>query len=196
MKKKLLICAIAFLGAFILSCSSVGGESSSAKLNIRVGGKDAVLNVKSGGVYYGNVISTAPGKPNVQTFCHYIVVANYEMDTTNLATMKKPLTSADQMRVMFSLTGEDGTNTDSPFKVGIYDAAGDKINEVRSLSVITQEDGKDKEEDFDTMSGSSKTAGTVKITSVTKDSVSGEIDVTEGDRSVKGTFTARLPQKK
>jgi hypothetical protein len=192
--KKLLLILLA--GVVMSACGGAGVGAGGSKLSVKIGGQDKTMDVKSGGVYYGNVISTSPGKPNIQTWCHYIVVANYDLDTASLATMKKPLTSPDQMRVMFSLAGEDGTNTDTPFKVGTYNAAGDKINEMRSLSVTTQVDGKDKDETFDTMSSVSKITGTVKITSVTADSVSGEIDVTEGDKSVKGNFTAKLPIKK
>ena len=188
--------AIAAVGTFIAACSTAGIASSAPKLNVKIGGQDKTMEISSGGVYYGNVISTAPGKPNIQTSCHDIVLANYQMDTKNMATMKKPMTAPDQMRVWFTLTGEEGTNTDSPFKVGTYDVKADKVNKVRTVVIATQADGKDKEVFFDTMSSVSKISGTVKITSVTADSVSGDIDLGEGDNWVKGSFTAKLPAKK
>ncbi len=43
------------------------------------------------------------------------------------------------------------------------------------------------------MSTSKKATGDVKITA---ESVSGEINVTDGDKSIKGMFTAKLPAAK
>src|SRR5687767_7717830 len=83
---------------------SGGGKSSSAdpsasKLDVKVAGKDSTLNVKTGAVYYGNVISTAPGKPDIQTFAHTIYLANYEMETTSPGWTRKVPSAPDQMRV-------------------------------------------------------------------------------------------------
>ena len=44
-----------------------------------------------------------------------------------------------------------------------------------------------------TIGGGKKAEGEVKITSVTADTVSGEVDLTEGDKSIKGNFTAKMP---
>lgn len=178
----------------VSACGAMGNGSS--KLDIKIAGKDSTLAIKSGGVYYGNVISTAPGKPSVQTFAHDIYLANYEMDTTSGLTMRKPLTAADQMRVELQLTGEEGTKTDSPFKVATYNAKYDKVNGVRSIIVVTFADGKETKTVFDTMGLSPKAAGDVKLTAVTADSISGEINLSDGDKSIKGNFTAKLPKAK
>jgi len=190
--KKLWLIILAIL--FVSACGAAGGGGS--KLDIKVGGKDSTLTIKSGGVYYGNVISTSPGKPNVQTFAHDIYLANYEMDTTSAATMRKPLTAADQIRVELQLTGEDGTKTDSPFKVGTYSAKADKINRVRSIIVATFADGKETRTTFDTMGLTPKADGDVKLTAVTADSISGEVNLSDGDKSIKGKFTTKLPKAK
>lgn len=192
MRKMILISIIAI---FLSACGGAGVGSSSSKINIKVGGKDSTMEVKSGGVYYGNVISTSPGKPSIQTFSHSIYLANYEMDTTNAATMKKALTAPEQIRLLIGLQGEEGTKTDSPFKVGTYTLKAERFNKVSVVMITTFADGKEKTDDFDTMSSMSKAEGEVKITAVTADSVSGEINVTEGDKTIKGTFTAKLPKK-
>lgn len=191
--KKLLL--ISLFSLFLMACGGAGVGSSSPKLNIKVGGKDSTMEVKSGGVYYGNVISTSPGKPPIQTFSHSIYLANYEMDTTNAATMKKALTAPEQVRILIGLQGEEGTKDDSPFKVGTYTLKAERFNKVSTVMISTFADGKEKSDNFDTMSSMSKADGEVKITSVTADSVSGEINVTEGDKTIKGTFTAKLPKK-
>ena len=180
---------------------SGGGTSSSAdpsasKLDVKIGGKDSTLNVKTGAVYYGNVISTAPGKPNIQTFAHTVYLANYEMETTSPGWTRKVPSAPDQMRVDIQLTGEEGTKTESPFKVATYSAESDKFNSVRFAQVITFGDGKQTQIRFDTLASDSKVVGDVKITSVTADSVSGEVNLTDGGNSIKGNFTAKLPKAK
>lgn len=189
--KRLLI--VIFASLLLTACGAAGLGTS--KLDVKVGGKDSTLNVKSGAVYYGNVISTAPGKPNIQTFAHTIYIANYELDTSSPGWTRKPLTTADQMRVDIQLTGEDATKDDSPFKVGTYSAKADKFNSVRFVRINAFADGKQTETDFNTSFSKEKISGEVKITSVTADTVSGEVNLTEGDKSIKGTFTAKLPKK-
>lgn len=190
MKKAIAFVMFAFL---LTACGGVGGGGS--KLTVKSGGKEVSADVKSGGVSYGNIISTAPGKPNIQTFSHSIYLANFEMDLTNAATMKKALSSPEQIRVQIGLQGEEGTKDDSPFKVGTYNLKSERFNRISTVVITTFADGKEKSDSFDTMSSMSKAEGEVKITSVTADSVSGEINVTEGDKSVKGTFTAKLPKR-
>lgn len=192
MKREMMLATLLMCVAFIGACGVVSGP----KLDIKIGGKDSTLSVKSGGVYYGNVISTAPGVPDVQTFAHDIYLANYELNTTSGLTMRKALTAADQLRVELQLTGEAGTNTDSPLKAGTYSAKADKFNSVRSVIIVSYAGGKEVKTSFDTMSSSKKVDGEVKITAVSADIVSGEVNLTEGDKSIKGTFTAKLPAKK
>lgn len=193
MKREIMLGSLLMFVAFSGACGVVSGP----KLDIKIGDKESILSVKSGGVYYGNVISTAPGVPDAQTFAHDIYLANYEMNTTTGATMRKPLTAADQLRVELQLTGEAGTNTDSPLKVGTYSAKADKFNSVRSVVIVTYAGGgKEVKTSFDTMSSSKKVDGEVKITAVSAATVSGEVNLTEGDKSIKGTFTTKLPAKK
>jgi hypothetical protein len=186
-----------FASLLLTACGGGASPGTGAqKLDIKVGGKDSTLNVKSGAVYYGNIISTAPGKPNIQTFAHTIYIANFELDTNGPAWTRKPLTAPDQMRVEIQLTGEEATNTDSPFKVATYSAKADKFNSVRYVAIRTFADGKETKTEMDSSFNKEKINGEVKITSVTADSISGEVNLTEGDKSIKGAFTARLPKAK
>ena len=198
--KKLLI--LIFASLWLTACGAAGTGTSTGpsapKLDVKVGGKDSTLNVKSGAVYYSAMAFTAPDKPTVKTSIHTIYLANFEMDTTTgPAWMNKPLTAPDQMRVDLSLTGEDGTNEKSPFKVGTYSAQTANVNGVRSASILTFADGKQTETRFESLMslGGKGANGEVKITSVSADTVSGEVNLSEGDKSIKGTFTAKLPKK-
>jgi len=195
---------IVCLSLFLTACGTAGtgtGVTTSAppKLDVKVGGKSSTLDVKSGVVDLSEVTATAPGKPNVKTFLHKIYLANFEMDTSGAAWMNKPLTAPEQMRVQIELTGEDGTDMKSPFKVGTHAAQADKTNGVRTVIIRTFADGKQTDTRFDSLmsiGGGKKAEGEVKITSVTADTVSGEVDLTEGDKSIKGNFTAKLPAGK
>lgn len=69
----------------------------------------------------------------------------------------------------------------------------DKINSVRSIIIVTFADGKETKTAFDTRGLTPKAGGDVKITA---DSIGGEVNLTEGDKSIKGTFTAKLPKAK
>lgn len=191
------------LSLFLTACGAAGNGTGVAttapKLDVKVGGKSSTLDVKSSVVDQSEVTATAPGKPNVKTFLHKIYLANFEMDTSGVAWMNKPLTAPEQMRVQIELTGEDGTDMKSPFKVGTYTAQADKTNGVRTVIIRTFADGKQTDTRFDSLmsiGGSKKAEGEVKITSVTADTVSGEVNLTEGDKSIKGNFTAKLPAAK
>ena len=188
MRKLLLIAA----GLLFLACGS-----GSAKMDIKVGGKDTSLTVKSSGS--DKSVKTFTDKENKVTTAtaFYAVMANYDMDTTNAASMKKPLTAPEQARVMLQLIGEEGTDQKAEFKPGTYkaDPAG-KFMKVDLLSVTTFADGKEVKTDFDMTFSGSKVTGEVRVKSVTADAISGEIDITEGDKSVKGTFTAKIPAPK
>lgn len=195
-KRNLTIVAIIAASFILTACGAGGALGGSPKITVKTGAATVTADVKSGGVYFGNMISTTPGKPPIQTFAHSVYIANYEMDTTSAATMQKPLSAPEQVRVQFTLHGEEGTKDDSPFKVGEYKLKAERFNKIGVLRIWTFADGKEKTDGFDAMSSASKAEGTIKITSVTADAIAGEIDVTEGDKSVKGTFTAKLPVKK
>ncbi|MEQ1646474.1 MAG: hypothetical protein ABL959_23675, partial [Pyrinomonadaceae bacterium] len=169
-----------------------GGSSS---LSIKAGGKDVPMSVKSSGSDK-SVFTYTPGvgQPPVTATSFSAMFGNYEMDTTNFATMKKKLGSADQARVSFSVYGEAGTGLSDEVKPGTYkvDKEG-RFMSVSTVVVTTFADGKDQEKYFDLRAPDAK--GEIQITSVTADSVSGSIDVTQGDSSVKGNFTAKVGKK-
>ena len=193
MKKTFLL--LGCICVFLAACGGAGGGS--AKMDIKAGGKDTSLVVKSSGSYKNvKTFTDISGKMTTAT-SFYAIMANYDMDTASVTTMKKPLTAPDQVRVQLQLTGEEGTNQDSEFKAGTYKTEpGGKFMKIDMLTVTTFADGKEVNTNFDAMSSVSKMTGQVVVKSVTADEISGDIDVTEGDKSVKGTFSAKIPAKK
>jgi hypothetical protein len=132
-----------------------------------------------------NQISTAP------TYRFY--AASYDLDATNFAqTMNKPLASDDQLRIMFGLVGEQGGNEKTPVKAGEYLAKADKFMKVEDVGIVTRKDGKDNTLWLER----SALTGTVKVTSVSGDTVSGDVDVVAGESAIKGPFTAKILLRK
>jgi hypothetical protein len=118
-----------------------------------------------------------------------VYVANYDLDAGNFAmTLDKPLTSDDQVRVMFSLIGEQGTNDKSPLKAGTYSAKADKYLRVETVGIVSRKGGADSKVWFDR----SAVTGEVKVTSASGDSISGDVDITAGENVIKGSFTAKV----
>jgi hypothetical protein len=128
-----------------------------------------------------NKITTAPS--------YRVYAASYDLDAANFAvTMNKPLASDDQIRVTFSLVGDQGGNEKTPVKAGDYSAKADKFMKVEDASIVTRKDGKDDTLWLDR----SALAGNVKVTSVSGDSVTGEADLTDGHAAITGPFTAKI----
>lgn len=193
MKRILVVFALSVIAG---ACGGgVGGGG--AKVDVKIGGKDVSVATKSSGSYTSVKTFTDIGGAMTKASAFHAFLASYDMDTTTGASMRKPVASADQARVEFSLIGEEGTDDKAPVKVGVYkvDPAGKFMN-VDSLSVHSFADGKATDTRFDVKFSASKATGQIEVTSVTADSVSGRIDVTDGDKSVKGAFTAKLPVKK
>ncbi len=107
-------------------------------------------------------------------------------------TIDKPLTSDDQVRVVLSLIGDEGTNDKSPLKAGTYSAKADKYMKVESVGIVSRKGGIDNKAWFDR----STLSGQVKVTSATADEISGDIDLIAGDNAIKGSFTAKVLKRK
>lgn len=178
-----------------LLVSACGGSSGGSSLSVKAGGKDVPMSVKSSGSDK-SVFTYTPGvgQPPQTATSFSAMFGNYEMVTTNFATMKKKLASPDQARVSFSVYGESGTGMNDDIKPGTFKVDKEvRFMSVSNVTITTFADGTDKETVFNLRSG--EATGSITITSVTADAVSGSIDVTQGDSSVKGNFTANRPKK-
>lgn len=132
-----------------------------------------------------NKVTTAPS--------YRVYGASYDLDPANFSqTMDKPLASDDQMRVTFSLVGDEGGNEKTPLKAGDYSAKADKFMKVETASIVTRKDGKDNTLWLDR----SALTGNVKVTSVSGDTISGDVDLTAGETAIKGPFTAKILLRK
>lgn len=190
MKRILMIFVIACVAC---ACGGAGGST----IAIKTGGKDVSLASKSSGTYKTVKTFTDINQNITKATAFDVYLANYEMDSTSPMTMRKALTSADQVRVSMQLIGAEGTDQNSEFKPGVYKADPTlKYMKLDSLGITTFADGKEVTTRFETMSSTAKISGQVEVKSVTADAISGTIDVTEGDKTIKGDFTAKIAAKK
>ena len=182
-------CLIAL--ALSLGCSKGAGSSSMHLKSPAVGDKE--MPVKSGYAFAvtktftdtAGKISTAPS--------YRIYAANYDLDGGNFAlTLNKPLTADDQVRVVFSLVGDQGGNDKTAVKPGTYSAKADKFMKVEDVAIVSRKAGTDNTGWFDR----STLTGDAKVTSVSGDTITGEVDLTSGASSIKGPFTAKILVRK
>jgi hypothetical protein len=122
-----------------------------------------------------------------------VYLANYDLDAKNFAmTLDKPLTADDQVRVVFSLIGEEGTNDKSPIKAATYSAKAEKYDKAESTGIVGRKGGADVKSWLDR----SMLTGDVKVTSASADEIAGDINLSSGDIAIKGSFTAKVLKRK
>ena len=183
--------AITIASLSFAACSKGSGGNSLHVKSPAVGEKD--LAVKSSYAFPVTKSFTDINQKITTAVTYNVYAANYDLDATNFGmTLEKPMASEDQMRVVFSLVGEEGTKDPAPLKAGTYSAKADKYMKVESVGTVTRKGSADVKNWFDR----SSLNGQVKVTSVTDDSFSGDIDVTTGVGAIKGSFTAKTLKRK
>jgi hypothetical protein len=171
-------------------CSHSGGNGLHVK-SAAAGEKDVTIKTAFADPVTKSFTDTSN---NITTAGVYnIHAANYDLDSGRFgASLNNPMPADDSIRVMFSLVGEEGTKENSPLKAGTYSAKADKFMKVEAVGIVTRKNGAEVKNWFDR----STLNGEVKITSVAGDTASGDIDVTAGENTIKGSFTAKLLQRK
>lgn len=187
-----LVLAAVMAAALLLSgCSKGSGGNSLHVKSAASGEKD--LAVKSGYAFPVTKSFTDINQKITTAVLYNIYAANYDLDAGNFAmTLDKPMASDDQVRVVFSLVGEEGTKDPAALKAGTYSAKADKYMKVETVGIVTRKGSADSKNWFDR----SSLNGQVTLTSVTDDSISGDIDVTAGENTIKGAFTAKILKRK
>lgn len=187
----MLTIAIIAFAVGLSGCSKGGGANSLNVKHASVGTKD--LAVKSGYAFAVTKSFTDINQKITTAVVYNVFTADYDLDASNFGmTLEKPMASEDQMRVVFSLVGEEGTKDPAPLKAGTYSAKADKYMKVENVGIVTRKGSADTKTWFDR----NGLAGQVTVTSVTDDLISGDIDVTVGDSAIKGSFTAKILKRK
>lgn len=186
------IAAVAMVAALALSgCGKGGGGNSLHVKSATTGDKD--LATKSGYAFAVTKTFTDINGKITTASAYNVYLANYELDAKNFAmTLDKPLTADDQVRATFSLIGDEGTNDKSPLKAATYSAKADKYLKAETAGIVARKNGADVKSWLDR----STLTGEVKVTSATADQISGDVNLSSGDMSIKGSFTAKILQRK
>jgi hypothetical protein len=180
---------IATLVIFLARCGAAGGGS----LYVKSAAGDKDFSEKSGYAFpVTKSFTDTTGK--ITTAASYrVYAANYDLDPKNFSlTLDKPLTGDEQLRVVFSLVGAEGGTDKSPAAAGTYSAKADKFMKVEDVAIVARKNGADSKTLFDRNASS----GEVKVSSVTGDTMTGEIGLTSGGNSIKGPFTAKILVRK
>lgn len=186
-----LLVAVGIAALSFSACSKGGGGNSLRVKHSSAGDKD--LAVKSSYAFAVTKSFTDINQKITTAVTYNVYAADYDLDASNFGmTLDKPMASEDQMRVVFSLVGEEGTKDPAPLKTGTYSAKADKHMKVETVGIVARKGNTDTKNWFDR----SSLNGQVTLTSVTDDSISGDIDVTAGDGAIKGSFTAKILKRK
>jgi len=124
---------------------------------------------------------------------YYVYLANYDLDSKNFAmTLDKPVTADDQVRVVLALIGSEGTDEKSAAKTGTYSAKAEKYSKAESAGIVARKNGTEVKSWLDR----SMLTGEVKVSSASADEISGDVNLTSGDTSIKGPFAAKILKRK
>jgi hypothetical protein len=178
------------LSILVSGCTSNGGGASMRVKSPATGEKE--LRQKSGYAYAVTKTFTDASGQMTTAASYRVYLANYDLDAGNFAmTLDKPLTADDQMRVVLSLVGDQGTNDKSALKTGTYAAKADKFMKVEDVAIFSRKGGADK-----TVLDRSVLSGDARVSSVSGDTITGEVDLTSGAIAIKGPFSARILVRK
>lgn len=188
--KMILFTAICLVGLFLSGCGAVG-SAGSEQVTVKYPGTDSrVVDLQDGGFYSNTKTWTWKGNRET-TPVYYLCSANHQFITDGYSALGKDVEKAEDVKICFQLNGPKG-DKETPLETGSYKPAGVSMangphyNSISSVLILTHEDGKPKEHSMTMF----KTKGEIKLTSVTDDSISGEVDLDDGENAVKGTFSA------
>lgn len=185
------IITIALVTLSIVGCGKVAGGNSLHIKSATTGDKD--LAAKSGYAFPVTKTFTDINGKITTASAYNVYLANYDLDAKNFAmTLDKPLTADDQVRVVFSLIGDEGTNDKSAVKAATYSAKADKYDKAESAGIVTRKNGADVKSWLDR----SMLTGEVKVTSASADEIAGDVNLSAGDSVIKGSFTAKILKRK
>lgn len=201
MKNIQILLILTILGGLLMlaACGGAAGVLTSApKLDLKANGKDVSMEAKSTTVY--STVMTYTEKPrgdgiirSKKGTSHSIFLTNFDIAPNDLMKAGVVPTAEGQIYVRLNFINEEGTDEKTPIKVGTYTTAAEQFMKFDGATIKIFDGG--KVVDATVLSMGKKADGELKITGVTADEVKGEVNVTDGTNSLKGSFAAKLPKK-
>lgn len=181
--KKLLTAVLVTTTLLLAACENTLVE-------VKVDGEEAAFTPESTWAYHTTKTFSYPENGKIvmtKTAYTSVVLANFELDTDQafISLNKQKLDEPGQVKVMFSLTGDKETSVDTPVKPGDYTTDAERFNMLEDVTVYYHADGEKRGE-----LGGKDVKGKVTITGVSGTTISGSIDVTDGENLVRGSFSA------
>ncbi|NNE68646.1 MAG: hypothetical protein HKN33_18930 [Pyrinomonadaceae bacterium] len=179
----------------VTACGSVG-SGGPASLTLKYPGNDNLkMPVKSGAFYSSTKTWTKPGEKTTSS-SNFVCIGDHEIDTSSGAISIGKKVEEGQTKVCFSIDGPKETKGEDPLAVDTYPLAKPSggsfsYKSVSNVSIYTYQDGKEVRNGINLYKGK----GQIKITSATADEISGEIEFSDDESSIKGTFTAGTGEK-
>lgn len=182
--KKTLIVFLSGLSLLFAACGLTGGNSN--EITVKYNGQEKTFEPRS------TVVKTINGSSshveNGQTVAVKFSSTSFQLN--NFEEFSPALKSPEQIRVVFNINGDKGTDENTPIKTGEYIAPeGGKFshNNVAAPYIFYFADG---EQQSAALAGKGKLSGKVTINSVTDENIAGSLDLTDGENSIKGNFIA------
>ena len=180
------------LSASLLLTIFLAGCAGAGQPNLRVkvaGAGEREVPAKPGYTFAVTKTFTAIDGKMTTAPSYRVFVAGHDLDASGKGrTLAAPLSADGQLKLDFSLVGDEGGNDKTALQPGEYSAKADKFRKVEAVMVSTYGGGKESKVVFDR----SATDGSVKVSSVSGDTVTGEINLTSGENSIRGPFTAKV----
>ena len=182
------------IAIFAIAQAGCGKTASTNALHIKsgtTGEKDVAI--KAGYAFPVTKSFTDVNQKLTTASAYNVYLANYDLDSKNFAlTLDKPITSDEQVRVVFSLIGAEGSNDQTSPKAGDYSAKADKYLKAESAGIVARKNGADVKSWLDR----SMVTGDVKVSSVSGEEITGDVNLSAGDMAIKGSFTAKILKRK
>lgn len=195
MKKILLILCAGFLFAACGGSGTIGTSSGLGKLSMQMKPNTiSKLDMKKDFAPIKGVVSPLSINVDSKPIIRYMIdLTDFEYEPN--ASWKPK--DEKQMLVSISIFGKSGDTAETPLRTGTfelspqYSKVDENYDRISNVTATVFKDGKTEEYSF-----ASSAKGTVKINSVSGDTVTGEVDLTqENGGSIKGNFTAQMKKK-
>ncbi|MFQ3582826.1 MAG: hypothetical protein SNJ49_13080 [Chloracidobacterium sp.] len=174
--------------------SSIACGSKAQELVLTVDGKSQPVALKSGYIYPSTIgLSKNTETKKASSYAFHLADYNLNPERGQLSLREAP--TSDGYLVVFELIGKENEPAGTPLAPGVYPMATAgagpfqfSVTRDYGLGFHSYQQSKKTLTSLD----SGKMTGSVKISAVAGEDVSGEIDVTDGKKSIKGSFTAKM----
>ena len=189
--KKIIIYLTIITSIFLIACGGGGSE-----LNVKYGSQEKDFTPTSSFTYHTTKTfsKNANGeKERTSASKSTIYLANFDLDTSKamISLAKQKVSKAEEVKVVFAILGEAGSSgSKDPIKTGEYLPENKQFKTLENVDIFSY-DGKDQKRTSFKFNGMK---GKVVIDSVTDEKITGSIDLSDGENSIKGTFTANSPK--